>query len=153
MADLYRFYQVGRASNERYLEALAAAPDHRQGVIASDRLCRPPRNRGRHHSRLNPIDPKDLALFRAVLAGEHAIIAFRNTHIQARLWRRPPTDPVEAKRRCAHVSRQIAKLPGHRLIAKVPHHRLYRATPYGQRVMSAAIYLHDHAFPSLYAAA
>ena len=34
VADFYRFYQVGRASNERYLEALAAAPDHRQGVIA-----------------------------------------------------------------------------------------------------------------------
>jgi hypothetical protein len=51
VADLYRFYQVGRASNERYLEALAAAPDHRQGVIALDRLCRLRRNRGRHHPR------------------------------------------------------------------------------------------------------
>jgi len=153
VADLYRFYQVGRASNQRYLEGLAAAPDHRPGVIALDRLCRPRRNRGRHHSRLNPIDNKDLALFRAVMAGEHAIIGFRNTHIQQRLWHRPPTDPAEAKRRCAHISRQLAKLRGHGLIAKVPHHRLYRVTPYGHRVMTAAIAIHDHAFPSAYAAA
>jgi hypothetical protein len=153
VADLYRCYQVGRASDERYLEALAAAPDHRQGLVALERLCRPRRNHGRRHARLNPIDPKDLALFRAVLAGEHAIVGFRNTQTQRRLWRNPPADEVEAKRRCAYVSRQIAKLRGHGLIAKVPRHRLYRPTPYGQRVMSAAIAVHNRAFPLAYAAA
>lgn len=51
------------------------------------------------------------------------------------------------------MSRQIAKLRGHGLVAKVPHHRLYRVTPYGQRVMAAAIAVHDHAFPLAYAAA
>jgi hypothetical protein len=80
-----------------------------------------------------------LALFRAVMAGEHVIVGFRNTHIQKRLWHRPPLDPIETKRRCAHVSRQLTKLRGHGLIAKVPRHRLYRVTPYGQRVMTAAI--------------
>jgi hypothetical protein len=153
VADLYRCYQVGRASDERYLEALAAAPDHRDGVVALERLCRPRRNRGRRHARLNPIDPKDLALFRAVLAGEHAIVGFRNSHLQRRLWRSAPCDDAEAKRRCAYVSRQIAKLRGHGLVAKVPRHRLYRVTPYGHRVMSAAIAVHDRAFPLAYAAA
>jgi hypothetical protein len=147
VADLYRFYQVGRASNQRYLEGLAAAHDHRQGVIALERLCRPRRNRGRR-PRLNPIDNKDLALFRAVMAGEHVIVGFRNTHTQNRLRHRPPIDDIEAKRRCAHVSRQLAKLRGHGLNAKVPRHRLYRVTPHGQRVMTAAIAIHDHAFPS-----
>lgn len=153
VADLYRFYQVGRASDERYLEALAAAPDNRDGIVALDRLCHPRRNQGRRHARLNPIDTKDLALFRAVLAGEHVIVGFRNTHIQRRLWKTPPANETEAKRRCAHVSRQIAKLRGHGLVAKVPRHRLYRVTAYGQRVMSAAIAVHDTAFPLAYAAA
>jgi hypothetical protein len=153
VADLYRFYQVGRASNERYLEALAAAPNNRPGVVALERLCRPRRNYGRRHPRLSPIDRRHLALFRAVLAGEHVIVGFRNTHIQNRLWAQHPIDRAEARRRCAYVSRQIAKLRGHGLIAKVPRHRLYRVTPYGQRVMSAAIAIHDHAFPSAYAAA
>ncbi len=153
VADLYRFYQVGRASDERYLEALAAASDNRQGVAALHRLCRPRRNHGRRHARLNPVDTKDLALFRAVLAGEHAIVGFRNAHIRRRLWPSPPADEAEAKRRCARVSRQIAKLRGHGLVAKVPRHRLYRVTPYGQRVMAAAIAVHDQAFPLAYAAA
>ena len=133
VADLYRFYQVGRASDERYLEALATAPNNRQGVLALERLCRPRRNQGRRYPRLNPIDGKDLALFRAVMAGENVIVGFRHTHVQNRLWRHPPSDDAEAKRRCAYVSRQIAKLRGHGLVAKVPLHRLYRVTPYGQR--------------------
>jgi hypothetical protein len=151
VVDLYRFYQVGRASNHRYLDALAAAPDYRHGVTALERLCRPQRNRGRRHPRLNPIHSKDIALFRAVLAGEHVIVGFRNTHIQRRLWHRPPTDQAEAKRRCAYVSRQLSTLRGHSLIAKVPRHRLYRVTPYGHRVMTAAIAVHDRAFPTAYA--
>jgi hypothetical protein len=150
VADLYRFFQVGRSSNERYLDALAAAPDHRDGTVALDRLCHPRRNHGRRHPRLNPLDPKALALFRAVLAGEHAVEGFRNTNIQQRLWRRPPADDAETKRRCAYVSRQIAKLRGHGLVVKVARHRLYRTTAYGQRVMAAAIAVHDHDFPLAY---
>lgn len=45
------------------------------------------------------------------------------------------------------------KLRGHGLVAKVPRARLYRATPYGYRVMTAAIALHDHGYPRDFLAA
>lgn len=81
-----RCFQVGRGANARYLEALAQAGDQREGVAALDRHCRPIRNRCRRHARLNPIAKPDLALFRAVLAGEHAINGFRNADVRHRLW-------------------------------------------------------------------
>lgn len=150
VANLYRYYQVGRAANERYLEALAAAVDNRDAVRVLDRHCRPITNRGKRHPRLNPIGPADLALYRACLAGEHTINGFANRDLQQRLYPRPPRDDTEAKRRCAHTSRQIAKLRGHGLLAKVPRRRLYRVTAYGQRYMSAALAVHDQRFPSAY---
>ena len=150
VANLHRYYEVGRAANDRYLEALAAATDNTDAMRVLDRHCRPIRNRGKSHPRLNPIGNDDLALFRAALAGEHLINGFRNTHLQARLYTRPPRDEAEAKRRCARTSRLIVKLRGHGLVAKVPRRRLYRVTPYGQRVMSAAIAIHDHHFPAAY---
>lgn len=153
VANLPRYHQVGAGANERYLDALAAAHDHRAGIAALDRHCRPITNRGRRHPRLNPTSRDDLALFRAVLAGEHAIVGFRNADLQARLWPRPPRHPDEARRRCARTSRLIAKLRGHGLVAKVPRCRLYRVTAYGQRVMSAAIAVHDQHFPLAYATA
>ncbi|MCU4183824.1 hypothetical protein K6U06_05585 [Acidiferrimicrobium sp. IK] len=150
VANLARYYQVGRGANERYLEALAAAHYNTDAIRVLDRHCRPIRNRGRQHPRLNPIGHDDLALFRAALAGEHLINGFRNAHLQARLYPRPARDDVEVKRRCARTSRLIVKLRGHGLVAKVPRRRLYRVTPYGQRFMSAALAVHDQHFPAAF---
>ena len=60
---------------------------------------------------------------------------------------------AEAHRRCERTSRLIAKLRGHGLVAKVPRSRLYRVTPYGQRVMTAALAIHDDEYARNYLAA
>jgi len=150
VSDLWRNYQVGIAANHRYLDALAAAPLKGEGVAALDALCRPRTKRGRRYARFNPLNPADLTLFRAVMAGEHAIQGFRNADITKQLYRRPPADRDEAHRRCERVSRLIVKLRGHGLIAKIPRARRYRLTRYGQRVMTAAITIHDHKYPDHY---
>jgi len=87
---------------------------------------------------LNPVGKDDLALFRATLAGEHLVNGFSNRNLQACLYRRPPADATEAKRRCRRTSCLTTKLRGRGFIAKVPRRRLYRVTRYGQRVMTAA---------------
>jgi hypothetical protein len=153
VANMWRYYQVGMAANRRYLDALAAAPLKGKGIAALDALCRSRTLHGRHHARFDPLRPADRQLFRALLAGGHNIVGFRNADLVARLYRRPPANQTEAHRRCARVSRLIAKLRGHGLVAKVPHQRLYRVTPYGQRVLTAAIVLHDQHFPDAYLAA
>lgn len=153
VANTWRYFQVGTAANRRYLDALAAATPQGEGVAALDALCRPRTNRGRRYARFNPISRQDLALFRAVLAGEHAITGFRNTDIATLLYPKPPADAAEAHRRCERVSRLIAKLRGHGLVGKVPRARLYRPTRYGYRVMSAAIALHDRHYPEAFRSA
>jgi hypothetical protein len=150
VSDLWRSFQVGIGANQRYLAALAAAPLQGKGVAALDVLCRPHTNHGRHVARFNPLNPTDLALFRAALAGEHTIVGFRNRDLTRHLYRRPAADRDEAHRRCERVSRLIVKLRGHGLVAKVPRSRLYRVTRYGQQVMTAAIALHDHDYPIHY---
>jgi hypothetical protein len=152
VADTWRYFQVGAGANRRYLDALATAAPNGEGIAALDALCRPHTNRGRHVAAFQPINRADLALFRAVLAGEHTIVGFRNHHIAARLYPRPPDSVQDAHRRCQRVSRLIVKLRGHGLIAKVPRARLYRVTPYGHRVLNAAIAVHDHNFPAAHLA-
>ena len=152
VANLHRYYQVGRQANERYLDALAAASDHRAGIAVLHRHSRPVTNRGRRHPRLDPIGPGDQALFRAVLAGEHAIVGFANRDLTRLLHPRPAATDAEHRRRCQRTSRLIAKLRGHGLVAKVPRRRRYRVTPYGQRFMAAALAVHDRAFPEAWEA-
>jgi hypothetical protein len=152
VSDFWRFSQVGGDANRRYLEALSSARPNSEGVAALDSLCRSRNHNGRHYPRFNPITKEDLALFRAVMAGEHTISGFRNHDIAARLYPSPAPDDDECRRRCARVSRLIAKLRGHGLVVKVPNQRLYRVTSRGQRVLAAAISFHDEDFPAAYLA-
>jgi hypothetical protein len=153
VANMWRYFQVGIGANRRYLDALAAAPLNGEGVAALDALCRSRTRNGRHHARFNPLSPDDLALFRAVLAGAHTIVGFRNHDLTARLYPRPPADDREVRRRCARTSRLIAKLRGHGLVAKVRGARLYRVTPYGHRMMTGVLTVHDQQFPTAFLAA
>jgi hypothetical protein len=152
VSNMWRYLQVGIGANRRYLDALAAAPPNGEGVAALDTLCRSRTRNGRHHARFNPLQPADLALFRAVLAGGNTIVGFRNHDLVHHLYPQPANDDDERWRRCARASRLIAKLRGHGLVAKVRDARLYRVTPRGQRVLGAALAVHDSAFPAAYLA-
>jgi hypothetical protein len=150
VSNMWRYFQVGIGANRRYLEALAAAQPNGEGVAALDALCRSRNRNGRHHARFNPLQPADLALFRAVLAGANTIVGFRNHDLVHHLYPRPAKTPDEQRRRCARVSRLINKLRGHGLCAKVRGARLYRVTPHGHRVLAAALAIHDEHFPAAY---
>jgi hypothetical protein len=152
VADFWRYAQVGRAANDRYLDALALAQPTGKAITALDRLCQPRQKDGQRLARFQPVAAADAALFAAVLAGEHALNGFRNHDLQARLFPKAPRDEAERHRRSAQVTRQLAKLRGHGLIAKVPRCRLYRVTPRGVQLMSAALY-YRHDFPAAYHAA
>jgi len=152
VANFWRFYQVGTQANQRYLEALANIQLKGEAVQALDDLCQNHTKEGKRVARFHPVDKGDCALFSAVLAGEHLLNGFRNCDLRARLDDKVATTPQEIKRRCARVSRLIAKLRGHGLIAKVKDSRLYRVTKYGYRVMSAALGFRLVRFPEAFQA-
>jgi hypothetical protein len=147
VANFWRYAQVARQSNERYLEAMACAQPKGEAVIELDRLCRSRVARGTRIARFNPVSPDDCDLFRAVLHGDHAIRGFRNGDLQRLLYASPPHSRTEQRKRSMHVTRQLAKLRGHGLIRKVKNSRLYRPTVKGLRLMSAAVHYRTNLFP------
>jgi len=147
VANFWRYHQVGRQANQRYLDALAQVPLKGEAVAELDSLCRRRRKDGKHYAKFNPVSAEDCALFAAVLAGEHTLNGFRNHDLVARLYQTVANSVAEAKQRCARVSRLIAKLRGHGLVAKVKDARLYRVTERGVRLMSAALAFRREDFP------
>jgi hypothetical protein len=141
--NLWRYLELGEASNRRYLDALVTVRPTKRAIAELDVLCRGRTVQGKRWPKLNPVGPQECALFRAVLSGEHAIQGFRNRTLQYKLFPRPADTAAERLRRCGRISRLIAKLRGHGLVAKVPGSRLYRTTPRGHRVMSAALRFRD----------
>jgi hypothetical protein len=148
VANLWRYAQVGRQANYRYLNALAHAQPTGKAIAELEGLCHPKTHQGKRYARLHPVTQADCDLFAAALAGEHALNGFRNKHLQAYLYPRPAQTPSEQRQRSGHVTRLIAKLRGHGLISKVQGARLYRSTPRGIRLMSAAIHCRNQIFPA-----
>lgn len=148
VANLWRYAQVGRQSNLRYLNALANAQPKGKAIAALDRLCHPRTHNGKRYARFNPVTAEDAALFAAVLAGEHALNGFRNKDLYARLYPVRAASEPERRQRSARITRLLAKLHGHGLITKVKGSRLYRSTENGTRLMAAALHCRNKDFPN-----
>jgi hypothetical protein len=147
VANFYRYHEVARASNERYLSALAVVDRPQVSGRILDRVHQPARLGPRRRRGLNLLRVQEQQLFRAVLRGEHQVNGFRNRDIQAVLFPARVPGVAEQRRRTAHVSRLLHLLRAHGLIAKIPHAHRYRVTTKGEVVMSAAIYARYKVFP------
>lgn len=139
VSNTWRYAQAGAQSNGRYLEALANVQPRRLAAAEMESLSTCHERNGTHIPKLCPFSAREAALFQAIMAGENLINGFRNRDLAARLYPNPPPTTRAALRRCARISRWIAKLRGHGLIAKVKNSRLYRVTPRGHRLMSATL--------------
>jgi len=139
IADIYRRTQVSQASNERYLDALAAVDTSTPlGELIRD-ICKPTTYRNKRVRALRPWSEQDLALFRAVSHGEFCVNGFRNRDLQLLLYGQPPETPEEKRRRSAHISRLLRMLRAHRLIQKVPRTHRYVLSPRGRDIISAVL--------------
>jgi hypothetical protein len=141
VAWLWRFAEVSRAANSRYLAALTVVEDDGAARRLLDRVTKPAKLRGRRRRALQPLSPADQALFLAALRGEHRLHGFKNGDLAKQLYPKAAKDPVERRRRCARVTRLIQLLRAHGLVAKIPRTRRYRVTAQGEALMSAAIYI------------
>ena len=150
--NLWRYVQIGEATNRRYLDALAEVKPTAEAVAQLDSLCHPRLLNGRQFSRFNPVARADTDSFQAVLSGAHLINGLSNHDLQALLWNSQAADRKEARRRSQRVCRLIRKLRGHTLLAKIQGRRRYRVTLRGRRLLSAALHYRQRDFPKALAA-
>jgi hypothetical protein len=147
VAWLWKYAEVSFATNRRYLEALARVDDPSAAEALLDRASRPQTFGPRRRRALQPLSPRDQALFLAVLRGEHHLHGMRNRDLAWQLYGAPPRDQKEKRRRGACVTRLIQHLRAHGLLAKVPRARRYRVTSRGLSLMSAALYVRNKLLP------
>ena len=148
VAFLPRYATVCAAANQRYLDALAVVDDPAPAHRALDHLVQLRRDHhGRSSRAFNPAALADVALFAAVLRGEHTLHGFRNRAVRIELF--GPTAATDT-RRSGQVSRLVKRLHVRGLVAKIPRSRRWRVTQLGYAVMSAAIQLREEDFPGLF---
>jgi hypothetical protein len=138
VADLTRRAQLSQASNERYLEALAAIDVETPLKELTDRLCRPIRRNGRRHRGLRPFEPDEARLLEIISRGEHQMAGFRNRDVREAFYG-PCSDAALRRRQSAAITRKFALLRAHGLIRKVPRTHRYLLTQRGAAVVPALL--------------
>ncbi len=130
--------EVSRAANKRYLEALARTQVGTPlGQAAA--LCRPLTRDGRRCRALNPLNPSEAALRRALSRGEWTVAGLRHRDLQGLLSAGQPWDQKAARRRTAAVGRKLRRLRAQGLIRQVPPTHRYLVTESGRAVLTALV--------------
>lgn len=149
VANMYRYAEIGRATNGRYLNALSETLDVAAAREPFRKLAEPAkRPNGRRVRGFNPASREDAALFAAVLRGEHFLHGFRNEQIRAALYGTLPKDTVTARRQRSRVTRLLQRLHTHHLIAKIPRTRRWRPSSKGQNLMATTLHYHHELYPT-----
>ena len=137
VGDLPRRAQVSQASNQRYLEAMAAVSTPLPLKTVTDKLSRPVTWKRKRVRGLNLLGEPDATLLEAVGRGEYLIHGFRNRDLQGHLFATPTHDPAEKRRRSGQITRKLRMLRAHGLIHKVPHTHRYMVSDKGRQVIAA----------------
>ncbi len=138
VADIPRRAEISQASNDRYLQSLAAVDHDASLADLTDKLCRPTTWNGYRVRALNPWSPEDAKLLQAVTHGEFLLNGFRNHDLRELLFG-AADNPREQRRQAAAVTRQIRLLRAHGLIKKVSTTHRYLLTDRGTKTVTTLI--------------
>lgn len=143
IADLARRTTLSQASNERYLDAMAAADTSTPIGRLAGQITGPVQWQGTRIRGLRPWESRDLQLFRAANDGKWCIHGFRNKDLQAALFDSDASSELERCRRSAWITRRIRMLRAHGLIKKETRTHRYTVTPRGREIMTALLAAQD----------
>ncbi len=138
VSDLHRRAGVSQASNERYLDHLAAAGVAETLKETVGDICKRTKKDGKSYRALNPWNPEDFRTLQYLARGEHQINGFVNKTLRETLHGKS-RNMAEQKRLSAKTSRRIRLLRAHGLIRKVPRANRYQLTEKGRRVAAALL--------------
>jgi hypothetical protein len=141
VGNLWRYVEVSRRANDRYLAALAMAIPKPDAEVkrSLENLGRSVKSNGRSHRGFNPLNAEDRALFLAISRGEHCLNGLTNRSVCKHLYANQQVD----RRISNRVSRLLKRLHVHGLIAKIPRSRRWKISEQGQRLIDSILNVHE----------
>lgn len=139
VCDIKRRAALSQATNNRYMQAMAASQDTTPLKELTQGLAQPVVQGTRRARGLNLLGPNDARLLEIVSDGKFLITGFRNRDLQEAWFKGPARDPAEQRRRSGKVSRLLWLLRAHGLIKKTGGAYRYQVTSQGRRIISALL--------------
>lgn len=149
VSNLYRYAQIARRANLRYLDSLAAIGpaerlDKHIEKVSDKTTRRNKNNKEKPFSAFNLLSKQTCLLLEAINDGRFAIKPFTNKELRKILIKKGFFETKKAhkhliKKWSNQITRLIAKLRAHGLVKKIPHSFSYRLTVMGQKICNSIL--------------
>lgn len=146
ISNLYRYAEVSRSANFKYLEALNGIIPKNTIEKEINAICHKKVVNDKSYSGFNVWEKNTFELFTELSNVSYLIRGFTNQDIRRTLYSKQQADLNINRNR---ITRLFAKLRAHNLIKKVPHSSRYYLTEKGRRIFSALIETKSRTFPNL----
>ena len=146
ISNIYRYAEVAKAANFRYLEALKGIIPAKSIEREINAICRRKIMDQKSFSGFNVWEEDTFRLFTELSSASYLIRGFTNKDIRRVLFQFHESELIKNSNR---VSRLFAKLRAHGLIRKVPHSLRYFVTDRGRVIFSALIETKQKTYPQL----
>jgi hypothetical protein len=146
ISNLYRYAEVSKAANQRYLDAVALADLKGDCVDEIEKLCKRIQKGNRTFSGFNPLSEETELLFQAVLNGGNHINGFTNASLRKVAFPDASDDDKKARNK---VTRILAKMKAFGLISKIPRSFRYKITAKGVRIITATLTIKNTTIPNV----
>jgi hypothetical protein len=146
ISNLYRYAEVSKSANQRYLDAVALADLKGECVNEVEKLCNKKEKGNRTFTGFNPLSEETELLFRAVFNGGNHINGFTNATIRKAIFPKAFDDDKKTRNK---VTRILAKMKAFGLISKVPRSFRYKITAKGIRLITATLSIKNTVIPSV----
>ena len=145
ISNLYRYAEVSRACNQRFLDAMIDIVPVKSTLDEIGKICEGKKVNGKTVTGFNVWSPEVVTIMETICDGKYFVNGFRNKDIGKVIF--PGLrDPHKLS---SKTSRLLKKLRQHGLIKKVPKSRRYHVTSKGRRVMGTLIELRRKEYPIL----
>jgi len=146
ISNLYRYAEVSKASNKRYIAALNNIIPKRRIDDEINSVCGSIKVKKRVYTGFNVWQRETIHLFHELSDASYFIHGFTNSDIRNAVWSREQACSAAYRNK---MTRLFAKLRAHGLIKKVPRSLRYHVTDKGRRIFSALIECKNRYYPPL----
>ena len=148
IANLYRYAEVSKATNFRYINALPLPVDKITPVKEIEKISKGLEVNGRHISGFNILNSETTKLLEILSSGDYVVNGITNKTLRCRIFKEEDFCSVSIRNK---TTRLLNKLKHHGIVKKVNHSSKYYLTVNGRKIINSILLFKNIDLPNTFA--
>lgn len=148
ITNLYRYAEVSKATNLRYINALPLPVDNMTPVKEIENISKSIEINNRHISGFNILNCETTKLLETIASGDYIVNGITNKTLRNRIFKDEDFNSTRIRNK---TTRLLNKLKNHGIIKKVNHSSKYYLTTKGRKIINSILLFKNIDLPNNYA--